>query len=624
MQCFTNQNAQTNSTSSQGGFMLASVLLVSVALLIVASSVAYMVSAGSRQIIYNMFSQVAQTAAKSGIDYAKEQFVSSGEYSGTAETAILQNGRYRATFTVAVLNTSSDGLKKLVEATGRVYLPEESNNQVLVRSIKSEIIQTAAVALSPDVLSPLAWYDASDASTLHPVGSGTQSYSSGGTTGKEYVLNEKVTDGSQSNSTWNDVWSGLGYNSQLNSDVFFGVLLNVSGIPKGSTINSAVVKLVSYQTSSGSETIKIEAIAVDALPDGNQFTGPNTSGQLKDQTVIGDPVYWTLGDWPQGNRDQFTPELKDMVQAVLDQPGFDPDAHYIGLRFSRDSGTGVHRVKKTDATITINFTFGEDIVIADGQPVMTWDDKSGNGHNLVALSGEEPIYRTNWQNGLSMLDHTYTGGDGKYMTTSSFDLIEQAEAGTIFVIAQPDNGSGNDATLVRMDGSIPVEDNCDGNKSCNRRNYEITRSGSTDTAKAYIERTGNNADSALTATQNNIFSASGAQTVMLNLGVAYADGSCNPSLDRASLDFASNSLVNTNCPGNNSYPKSFKDGLVISVGNGRNGHAYKGRVGEVVIFDRQLSCREIQSLQKYARQKWFADNTDDNVISCPVLSSPGF
>lgn len=610
----------TQTFNNQRGFLLPSVIIVSAAMLIIAVALSQMVTTNYRAITRAMYSQVAQTAAKSGIDYAKEQFVATGTYTGTAETSVIQNGKYRVTFTITVLSTSADGLRKDVESIGRVYLPELSSTQLLVRSVRSDIIRTSAVAVTPDTLAPMAWYDASQASSLHPPSPSTVNWTYLSTSHDNY-LNERTSNGTQSNGSWNAAHMGLGYSSQLSGTVYGGMLFSLAGVPSGATIESAYLQVSTQGTTSGTSTIAIQALADGQAPASNVFSAPSAANQLRNKTTVGPTISWGLGDWPVGGQTYQSPNIKDIVDAVLAQPGFDRASEFVALRTQRTAGSATHRIAKTESSLIINYTGGGSS-LTDGGDVGTWDDLSGNGRHLYATTGREPTFRTNQQNSLSMLDFPYAGGSsGKHMLTNAFNLASQAPAGTVFVVSKPAAGAGDGASLMRLESTIPAEANCVGGSSCTVRAYEIARSGNTSDAAFYIDRSGVGGTSTLSAAASTVFNG---QAAMLTGGVAYAVGSCYPSMNTASADIAHDRLTTINCPSSGSYPKSFQNNVTIAVGDGRGDRDYQGQIGEVIVFDKQLSCQQVQSLQKYLRVKWFNDSSDTNIIACPAPEIPGF
>lgn len=603
---------------TEQGFMLPGVIIMSSAIFIIGLAVAQLVISNQQAIVRGMYEQVAQVAAKSGVDYAKDQFLATGAYAGTTEQSIVSNGKYRATFTVEVLSTSADGLEKKIQSTGRIYVPELSSSQLLVSSIKTEIVRTTSTAITPGEFSPLAWYDASDNPTLHPIASTTANWTDLNTDVTNYI-NERISNGTQTMGSWNQNWISFGYNPTLSSDTYTGVLFHLYGVPKNATINSAYIQFRSNGTTGAVSWININALAMSAIEPDGTFNPPNANNQVRNQPTIGPAVQWFALQWPVGGQagpPQRTPDLKALVQATLDQPGYDPALHHIGFKLDRVLGIGNHRASKGQASLVVNYSVTNDTVMDDGELVATWDDKSGNGRHLRA-TGTEPTYRVNQQNGLPMVQFQ----SSKFMQSDLFSLPETADAGTVFVVGKSNASSGNNATLFRLFGNIPSEPNCVGGNPCTTRAYDFSRSGNGTNMTFFIERGGPGGTANQTASTPNIFNGAAA---MLTGGVAFTPGSCKPNLNQSAIDIAHNSDFVSNCPGTSNNPKSFKDDLRISLANGKNGAIFNGDIGEVVVYDKQLSCHQVRSIQKYLRQKWFNDTSDTNVLSCPAPPIPSF
>lgn len=607
------------------GFMLPSVIIISATLFVVSLSITGFVITNQQTLITGMYKQIAQTASKSGADYAKEQFTSTGTYNGTSEQAITSNNKYRTTFTVTVLSTSPDGSVKNIESVGRVYAPAQSTTPRLTSSLRTSISVTAT-RVTPDQFSPIAWYDASNNPTVHQVNTGTFNWTDNNTDRSSY-LNESATNGTQNNASWSSTTLTLGYNANLNATAYTGMTFHLTPIPKTAVINSAYIQFKAAGiTSPGSDTVKIEALAYGSVPASGDFSGPPAANQLRNQPIIATSSSWNVPAWPvagQSGVPQRSPDLSALVQAVLAQPQFNPATDHIGFRITRTNGNGTRFADRTTASLVITYTgTGAPTQANNNDKVTIWDDISGNGRNLIAATGNEPTYRTGQQNGLGMVQFPYDrnhGGAGKYMQTVPFTLLSQAQAGTMFIVAQGTTNSGDNATILRMDGPIPPELNCINGLPCTQRVYEFTRSSSTPSSLSfYIQRmqalnyTGQSADAA------TIFTSPSSPVAMLTGGVAFTPGSCNPSLNVAAIDVDSSGTYVSNCPGAASNPKSFQTGLTISAGTGRAGAVLDGTIGEMVVYDKQLSCQQVESIQLYLRQKWFNDSTTNSVINCPA------
>lgn len=605
------------------GFMLPSVIIISATLLIVSLSVTEFIITHQQSLVRGTYKQVAQTAAKSGADYAKEQFIATGGYNGTSEQTVVSNSTYRTTFAVTVLSTSPDGMTKKIESVGKIYLPAQSTTPLLSSDLRTSISATAT-SVTPDQFSPMAWYDASNNPTVHQVNTGTHNWTDNNTDTSSFI-NERASDGAQNNAAWTSNVLTLGYNTDLNDTAYTGMLFHLTPLPKTATINSAYIQFrAAGITSPGRDTVEIEALAYSATPHVD-FAGPPAANQLRNQPAIAASASWNVPAWPvagQSGVPQRSPDLSALVQAVLAQPQFNPATDHIAFRITRTNGNGTRFADRTTASLVVTYTgAGTPTQANNNDKVTIWDDLSGNGRNLIAAAGNEPTYRTAQQNGLNMVQFPYDrsqGGSGKYMQTIPFNLLAQAQAGTMFIVAQGTTNAGDNATMVRMDGSIPPEPNCIGGLPCVQRIYELARSGNGSNLTFYIQRSQLTSTVGQSADASNVFTGSSPPAAMVAGGVAFTPGSCNPSLDLAAIDVANSGSFVSNCPGSTSNPKSFQNALTISAGTGRAGAVFDGMIGEVILYDKQLSCQQVASIQIYLRQKWFNDSTNSNIVTCPA------
>jgi hypothetical protein len=613
----------------KSGFMLPSVITISAALLIIGLAIAQFIISNQQLVTQGMFKQITQTAAKSGADYAQEQFTSTGAYNGTSEQTITSNGKYKVTFAVTVLSTSADGFTKKIESLGRVYRPANATTPLLSSTIRSSI-SVNSPSITPDKFSPIAWYDASNNPTVHQLGTQTNNWTDYNTNTATFV-NERTTDGTQNAASWGSNTLTLGYNANLNTTVYTGMLFSLSQVPKTATITSAYIQFKAAGVNSpGRDTVKIEALAYPGVPSSGTFAGPPAASQLLNQPVLAPNVTWNMPAWPvagQSGVPQRSPDLSALVQATLGQAQYNPSNNKVGFRIQQIAGFGTRFADRSVASLVVTYTTaGVPTQANNNDKVSIWDDISGNGRNLLASTGIEPTYRTSQQNGLGMVQFPYNrnvGGTGKSMQSVPFSLLSQAQAGTVLIVAQGTSSSGDNASFWRMDGTIPPETNCIGASSCLQRIYELGRSGGSNDSIFYIQRTAAGAYTGQSTTISNSF-LGGTSSVMLAGGVAFTPGSCNPSLNLAALDFAFNNSYSSSCPGVQSNPKSFQAGLTISAGTGRAGAVLDGMIGEIIVYDKQLSCQQIQALQTYIRGKWFADTGTINVVNCPPPQIPAF
>lgn len=151
-------------SSTQNGFILPSVVILMSVMGVIGLSTALNAQATFNNAVRSSYNQIARTASRAALDYAKEAYDLDSNYNGTGETEIYGNGSYRVTFEIEVLETQYE--YKRIQATGRLYIPEISASTEFTRNIVAGIIRESAGSGSPLDYDPLVWYDASDPATL--------------------------------------------------------------------------------------------------------------------------------------------------------------------------------------------------------------------------------------------------------------------------------------------------------------------------------------------------------------------------------------------------------------------------------------------------------------------------
>lgn len=122
-------------------------------------------------------------------------------------------------------------------------------------------------------------------------------------------------------------------------------------------------------------------------------------------------------------------------------------------------------------------------VTASGDLVVVIDDKSGNGHHLVAPSGQEPVYRTN-------------GGAGGTSPYLDFAGVDEAMISASFAAVSQPHYVG---VAVKQDSVATAMSFCDGESSTN----VIRISANTTPVYQLAASSGAPANSTLTATTND-------------------------------------------------------------------------------------------------------------------------
>lgn len=657
---------KTHSSVKQPGFMLPSVIVISSTLFILGLAIAQLVTTDRQFVAQRMFELVAQNAAKSGVDYAKEQFNANPAYSGTSEFTLSTNSTYKITFTVTVLSTSTDGNSKRVDSVGKVYFPATSTSAFVTSSLRGQVVNGSGSSTggtcsggsctgaggtitpqTPDAFSPMSWYDASDDSTLQctcSTGSPTSDVDAWGTPSGGY-LKERQSDGAQTSSSVSSSYITSGYDSPLGNGssvlAYSGISFRMT-VPKNATVTSAYIFFRAAAGSTpgpnmGTHQMRVEAInPSSAYMPANGVWSTSASNQLRNRPILNYSwLTWDVPSWSvagQAGSQQRTPDISSMVQSIVNDPSYNP-WNYIAFRLWRYSGSYNRYIDKSQAVINIYYTVPSAPVPTaptDGSEVASWNDKSGHGITLTSEGeGTGPTYRTNRQNGKPMLNFpasSYARLLGDYTKSTSSPAL------TIFTVMKPDSGSDTGGTAVTVDGLLPsnTETNCDDttnpndNIYCYERMYLLGKSGSTTSAQLDIQRQGlSYTEFSKKAIIPNIFSSSPTAKTFIG-GAGFAPGGCNTTLDASSVDLVTDSTSTSNCP-SGAWPKGYVSNTTLTTIVGTdyyNNAQFRGDIGEVIIYDKQLTCAQIASVQLYLRQKWFGDTNTNNVVRCPAATSP--
>lgn len=631
------QDARSAKKKSESGFIMPTIII----LMVIMASVAYatLVSANnSLNLSYKQaYIQMARSASKAAIDYAQEQFDNSscGNYSGTAETDLTgaSNSRYRITMQAEVSATSTDGFEKTIKGTGRVYLPKASSLALYVFDIRSEIVRTYAVCKDPSNFAPLVWLDASNTSTLKKTGSQIStvtpatSFGNAGDSTRD-TLEERADNGSQTAASWqsndfemNTCDSGEFSNSicTSNSTKYLNIgMIHSAAVPKNATITSATITLA-CTTPSGTSGLLNDRIygfyktASDPHPDLFSSGGSN---QLK--TPLGNASLHTSAsasvssnNCPPGNNTVW--DVTSVVQEIVNNANWDPNTGggRMGFVISRTSGSGNRHLLKNSNRLSISYSTATVLQANNGDGIGQWDDISGNGNNAVFAYGNVPTRQDNQINAKTIVRFN----NGALVSNLTRALSGKREF-TAFALTKP-NMETSGATGRVISG--------------------MSTSGTNDTG-------GTNAVIPLRR-QNN---ATGFSNYYAGSASYEATMGCNPAcagtpylaaslfqIDEATDTITASLRGNGNTQSgqktgiNPSSPPPYTFGIDQLYWGGRRTGAlpgagtdyFNGDYGELVVYDKALSCHDIENLEEYFRSKW-AIAPGQWTDSCPPDNVP--
>ncbi len=640
------------SPDNQKAFVMPTVIVLMAIMSLVAFAALLQASNGLTLAYKQAYIQMARIASKAAVDYAQEQFDNAlcGAYSGTPEQELVSNDRYRVTFRADVMDTSPDGLEKTIRGTGSVYLPKLSTTAQYVFDIRSEIVRTYALCKSPDHFGPLVWLDASDTDTLKKTNSPTATASS--TVGLGILdlffpndtVEEKVSDGTQGILSWlsndlemhtcdtNEYGSSNCRGNMASKDLYVGIVFRNVNVPQGATIASATLQLhgATPSGSGGSVTHRVYGLFEAANNPHLELFQPFGSNQVRNRITnsnLRTAAYHdqSSNNFPPGNTVNF--DVTAIVQEMVNRADWDPADNdgRLGLGMMRVSGSGSRKACKGNTgffgfngcngdgpELTVTYTTGTAVEQANnGEGVNEWQDKSGNGNHARSTYGNVPIRTDNQINGhtvvrfndgamLSSLTHALSGK--REMTVFA---VMKANFGTSDadgrVMSGMSSGGTNDTSganailpLLRYGSGNGFSSIYTGSSNTYRTNYTCS-AACTDTPYIYVSAfTLETTDNTITATLKGNGSQAAQRTGFNPSGSPYTYG-----IDQF-------------------YFGGRRNG---SLAGGSGTDFFNGDYAELVIYDKVLNCREIESLEDYFRAKWNI-SADQYETACPADTIP--
>lgn len=212
----------------------------------------------------------------------------------------------------------------------------------------------------------------------------------------------------------------------------------------------------------------------------------------------------------------------------------------------------------SDATTLFQDVLKTTPVVADGNPVRAWEDKSGNGNDALKAGGVDNTYETAQINGLSAVGFVFADND--YLQTAAFSS-ELAQANTIFIVAYTTN-------------AVDINSVLDGIAAGKRHFLQYRSSGALRIDAGVVFTT---------ATSVNFSAAS-------LISVVY-DGA-------SSKIYHNGSLIETGNAGTNGLT-----GLTVGdnyLGSGTFG----GYIGEILVYPAALSDADFTQVETYMATKW--------------------
>ncbi len=630
------------------GFALPTVILITLVMSFVAYAALIQANNNLNLAFKQAYIQMARTASKSAIDFAQEEFDNGtcGAYNGSAEQDIVSTDRYRVTMKADVLETSADGYEKVIQGTGSVYLPRTSGTAKYVFDIRSEIVRTYALCKTPDNFGPLIWLDASDTDTLKKTTTSTTTTT--GQTGGAILdlflpndtVEEKVSDGTQGILSWlsNDIemhtcdtleYTIFACNGSLaNRDLYDGIVFQNVSIPKDASISSATLQFRGATPSGtgGSVTHRTYGLFKNASNPHLDLFQPFGSNAVRSRITNASLrttnfAEYTGNNFPPGNTVNF--DVTSVVQELVNNTNWSPGSNggRIGFGIQRMSGTGSRKACKGNPglgacsnrgpQLTVTYTVGTAVSQANNtEGVNQWDDKSGNGNHAVSTYGNVPTRQDNQINGLTVVRFN----NGAMLSSLTAALSEEREMTVLAVIKPNLSASDNDARFVSGMSSTSNSDTV-GDTSI----IPLLRNGSTSGFSSVYA-------SLITSNRTDYVCGNTCEdTPFIITSLFKSEDATNTTATLKGNGVSGAEKTNIS-PVTASPPYTFAIDQIY-LGGRRNGAMPGGGIdyldgdfAEIAIYDKALTCREIEALEEYFRVKWdIAPNPVETACPADVI-----
>ena len=216
-------------------------------------------------------------------------------------------------------------------------------------------------------------------------------------------------------------------------------------------------------------------------------------------------------------------------------------------------------------------------ITASGSPlrVSQWDDKSGNGRNLVQANGaNQPVSGATTINSLNAIDFT----SGRRVSLTSTTLMQDVGGGTVFAVVKGTYSSAF-AAIFNITAN---------NATTTTRTYLAGNSGTIISGGRRLDANGFQSVASASVTNDTILVAGGIYDYS-NAALRVRVGS-EETLRSGGFQSAGNTS-NTNS-------------RILVGANDEGGEQYAGSVCELVVYERVLTAGEIQVLVTYLQNKW--------------------
>lgn len=561
------------------------ILLTAMAFLFIVSTVGISLTQASIQTVNlsvrHSYTQISHIASKAALDYAKEQYELNPSYGGTPEMDLLVNSRYRVTIEVEVLYDEGPSAKR-VQAFGRVYIPEISENADYVRDIKSSIIRNGEVIgnVDPSDYNPILWLDANEPNSLFKTPVVNSQYIEGlwGTVDKDLVeeAGSNATSGNRGKLFFSNDDIEISYDGNSRGHQWVGLRYRGINAPKNSTINQAYIQFEADETKqSGAVQLLVRGVALDNPGTWNGDYAVSGSAKTTASVTWTPPNWNVVGASGSNERLNVTP----IVQELVNRTGWTP-GNAMAFSIAYVSGSGIRTAEMgngidTAPTFFVQWDTSTQSSVADGDEVDRWDDKSLNNNDAQFTYGTRPVLKLSQINGLNAVRFSAAG-----VLRSALSSTMSGNSVTAFMMMRPRTTTQTDGRFLSILNSASTNDSTGPNSMS-----PFYKDGSTTNIR---QRYNNTAARTLSIAINDSWSMFSSRISSLYVERLIR----NSTPDNYNEDI---STVNYN----------FNEIFVGGTRNGSAGYRYADAdIAEVVVYNSALTCQQIQEIENYFSQRY--------------------
>jgi hypothetical protein len=598
----------------QEGFALPVIIILITLISITTFSILSIAGSSMNQSIDRQRQYAIDSSLKAGVNYAQIQLDESycSNYEGTPETN-LANGNDKLTFQIDLITRSNDGLSMQVKNTVRLYSPAKSTTPKITKSINSTIYSASLnKCQTPASYGPIVWLDAQNSSSLINNSSEIKSLVTHTDYGSSSDNTRDTFEERQDNGgTTVDAWENPNLNLHSCNAISFdndicskqstkyttaGLVFKNVDIPKNAKIASAILTLkCSNQASTPGELHHLIKGFYDNNADANPaLFNKNDKSILKFKLDSG----LTTSASVDHSESRCNPDgslkidVKSVVQEIVSNNGWNPNSSNqatLGLLISRKSGNGSRTIQKSGNQLSISYSLANLDQSNDNEAVNGWIDQSNNGNNAVGSFGSNPLLKANEINGLPAINF-----NNNAMLVKLSKKLSGNKSMTVFVVVKPNFTTS--ASNGRLLSGVLAESNDDTviGKSIiplmrDEDHEALANQYAGPASKLLLNCTSCN-DRPIAIT--SLLSKGQGQTVdsqiKINNQEVGAKNNISASQDNYSYSVDQFYIGGTNDKQNASTATSF----------------FNGSYGEIIIYDKALSCQQINTINNYLRNRW--------------------